>query len=168
MLRDAIARLLQHRVELNICDGRILCHPAIDRRHHIPLSLVAILNNESLQSAARTSRPILSPEVHHPLIAHGQPHLHPSSLAFKWEVHLGANVLRLRTSLAGRMNTTISICLRVQDGLQAREQKELRGLDITGVLQAHVFQARIRTKERRAETMGYAILHPLRKYFIRI
>lgn len=149
MLRDATARLLQHRVELNICDGCILCHPAIDRRHRIPLSLVAILNNESLQSAARTSRPTLSPEVHHPLI-----------------VHLGANVLRLRTSLAGRMNTTISICLRVQDGLQAREQKELRGLDITGVLQAHVLQARIRTKERRAETMGYAILHPLQKYFI--
>jgi hypothetical protein len=54
---------------------------------------------------------------------------HTCILAFKWEVHLGANMLILRTSLAGRMNMTIYIFLRVQDDLQVQEQKELQSLN---------------------------------------
>jgi hypothetical protein len=115
MLQGAIAHLLPHPVKLNTCNKYILCLAAIIWRHP---SLVATLNNRSLQPVAHTLCPILSPKVHYPFLAHGQPCLYLSSMKLRWKVHLGGDMLRLRTLLAGRTNTKIYICLRVQDCLQ--------------------------------------------------
>ena len=98
----------------------------------------------------------------HPFVAHGQPHLCLSGMKVRWKVHLGGDTLRLRTLLAGRTNTKISICLRVQDCLWVRDQKNLQCLNTIGTL-----QALIKVKEQRAETTRCAILHPLLEYFIR-
>jgi len=119
VLWDAIAFSLQLRVELNICDE---CTIHLDRRHHRhhrPLPLMSTLDSRSLQSVARKLRSILSREVHHPFLTHGHPHLHLSIQSLRWEVHLGAVVLRSRTLPAKKTNMTMFIYLMIQDCLLA-------------------------------------------------
>src|ERR1700720_1431362 len=123
VLWDAILFSLQLRVELNICDE---CTIHLDRRHQRPLPLMCTLDSRSLQSVAHKSHSILSREVHHPFLTHGHPHLHLSTQSLRWEVHLGAVVLRSRTLPAKKTNMTMFISLMIQDCLLARDQKRIQ------------------------------------------
>ena len=114
VLWDAIAFSLHLWVELNICDE---CTIHLDWRHHRTLPLMSTLDSRSLQSAVRKSRLILSREVHHPFLTHGHPHLHLSIQSLRWEVHLGAVVLKSRTLPAKKTNMTMFMYLMIQDCL---------------------------------------------------
>jgi len=151
--------ILQLQVEPNICDRFTI---RLAARHLRPLPLMYALDKTSRQSVAHTSHQNLSHEVHRPFLTHNHLYLLIPIRTLRWEVPLGASVLRSRTLLAKRTNTMIFTYLRVQDCLLVQDQRELRCLNTVGPL-----RALIKVKEQPAETTRRVILHPLLEYIIR-